>query len=189
MIPKEKIHGAILQRIMSGDYGPGAKLPTERDFSIEFGTTLWTIHTIMNELEESGFIERRRSAGTFVRDNIAMSKVVREKNRSSKTVAAIAARDFFYTRYGFEDIIGQLESSLAERGYNVVYEDMPKNTEGLTAFLDNCAASGIGAIVIFPERAELTFMYERSEIFMSFREIFFILTEGLSPSDICRSTA
>jgi DNA-binding LacI/PurR family transcriptional regulator len=183
MSAKEKIHSVILQRVMSGEYAPGAKLPTERDFSVEFETTLWTIHSIMNDLEESGFIERRRAAGTFVRDNIAMSKVVREKNRSSKTVVTIAARDFFYTRYGFEDIIGQMESSLSAKGYNVVYEDMPKNPEALDAFLENCASSGIGSIVIFPERAELTFMFYNSEALLNFPGDIFYFNRGLESLD------
>ena len=162
---------------------PGIKLPTERDFSIEFKTTLWTIHTVMNELEENGFLERHRSIGTFVRDNIAMQKVIREKNRNSKNIISIAARDFFYTRYGFEDIIGQMERLLEKKGYNVLYEDMPRNSEMLGKFLNDCVMSDINTIVVFPERNEFSFMYDNSDLFVKFPGDILYFNRGIEAVD------
>ncbi len=57
----------VLRRITSGDWAPGALLPTETDLAESYGCARVTVNRAMRELAEDGIIERRRKAGTRVR--------------------------------------------------------------------------------------------------------------------------
>jgi GntR family transcriptional regulator len=65
------LHYRILQiirsRIASGEYPVGTKLPTEVDFTAEFGVSRNTVRTALQTLVTDGLIERSSGRGTFVR--------------------------------------------------------------------------------------------------------------------------
>lgn len=52
--------------IVSGEYGPGAQLPTELDLCATRGVSRHTAREALRILREEGLIERRRGAGTIV---------------------------------------------------------------------------------------------------------------------------
>lgn len=62
-----KVKESILNRIMAGDWPPGTLLPNEIDLAQEFSTTRSTVSRAMRELVEDGLVERKRKAGTRVR--------------------------------------------------------------------------------------------------------------------------
>lgn len=67
--PKHQaIHDALRTRIATGVYAPGDQLPTEWALVEEFGASRPTVSRAVAELERNGMVERRRGAGTFVRD-------------------------------------------------------------------------------------------------------------------------
>jgi len=51
---------------MSGDYGPGAKLPTEAQLTKLYNVSRITVRRALQELASEGLIEARKSQGTFV---------------------------------------------------------------------------------------------------------------------------
>lgn len=57
---------AILDRIVAGDYGAGAMLPSETELGAELGVSQGTARKALAELERSGVVERRQGRGTFV---------------------------------------------------------------------------------------------------------------------------
>ena len=62
------VHHQLKQRIESGTYPPGTRLPSERQLSGEFDVSLITVRRAMDELVLDGLIERRQGIGSFVRD-------------------------------------------------------------------------------------------------------------------------
>lgn len=179
----EDVYGELLRRIESGDYAPGKKIPTGRALAKEFGVTHWRVHQVINELEDNGFVECRRSQGTFVRRNIRLDQVRREKSLGSKSVTIVVARDFFYVRMGYEDIIGQTERLLTEAGLSVNYEEMPKTTQGAASFLKEAVEESSKAIVIFPERAEWEALQRYAHLFDDYPGNVFFFNRGLGPND------
>jgi DNA-binding LacI/PurR family transcriptional regulator len=180
---KEKIYSEILKRIESGEYAIGAKIPTGRALAAEFGVTHWCIHTIINELEDNGFVDSRRALGTFVKQNIRLEKVSAQKSRGSKFVTMIAARNFYYLRKGYEDIIGRTEQILTENGFNVNYAEMPKTPYALKTFLKESLEQSVKAIVIFPELEEWSFMHKNVHVFMEYPGEIFYYNRGIGPND------
>ncbi|MFH1993397.1 MAG: GntR family transcriptional regulator [Pseudomonadota bacterium] len=58
----------ILSRIRSGEYPPGARIPSEHALAREYGIGRPTARQATELLLRKGFLKRRRGAGTFVRE-------------------------------------------------------------------------------------------------------------------------
>ncbi|RLK22684.1 regulatory GntR family protein [Micromonospora sp. M71_S20] len=64
----QRIYAAIRAAIESGEYAPGARLPSEAAFAREFGVTHVTVRQALAELRRDGLVEPRQGVGTFVRE-------------------------------------------------------------------------------------------------------------------------
>ncbi|MHA3979295.1 FadR/GntR family transcriptional regulator [Halovulum sp. GXIMD14794] len=63
---EEQIYYDLLGRIQSGAYPQGSRLPTEKDFSEEFGVSRPVVRSALARLREAGLVVSRRGAGSFV---------------------------------------------------------------------------------------------------------------------------
>lgn len=67
---KGSIHQRILRdmedRILSGDWAPGHRIPYEHELMVEYRCSRMTVNKVMSELAARGLITRRRRAGSFV---------------------------------------------------------------------------------------------------------------------------
>lgn len=62
---RDRIH----RKILEGHYGPGDRLPRDIDIAAELGCARSTVQRAMQDLSDSGIIERRRKGGTHVRSD------------------------------------------------------------------------------------------------------------------------
>lgn len=63
----EQTYEKLLQLIVSEDYQPGDRLPSENDLSERFNVSRNTLRTALKKLSVIGFTETRRGGGTFVK--------------------------------------------------------------------------------------------------------------------------
>lgn len=56
------------ERILSGEWAPGMRLPTVRELEVQFATSRVTVQTVQDRLRRDGFLIMRGRAGTFVCD-------------------------------------------------------------------------------------------------------------------------
>lgn len=61
-----KVEKEILEKIKSGEYKPGDRIPPELELQRIFGVSRITIRQAISKLVEAGFLKRRRGKGTFV---------------------------------------------------------------------------------------------------------------------------
>lgn len=61
-----RIEGDIERRILSGEWRPGFRLPTESELMAEYGCARMTASKAMASLAARGLVTRRRRAGTIV---------------------------------------------------------------------------------------------------------------------------
>lgn len=54
------------QRIFSGRWTAGSKLPAERDLAAQFAVSRQTVREALDEIERAGLVTRRHGSGTFV---------------------------------------------------------------------------------------------------------------------------
>lgn len=62
----QTILGEIEDRIVSGEWPPGFRLPFEVDLARDYGCSRMTVNKVMTQLAKAGLIERHRKAGSFV---------------------------------------------------------------------------------------------------------------------------
>ncbi len=61
------VFDALLERILDGTYGPGARLPPERALVAELGASRIPVRGALARLASHGLVEARRGSGTVVR--------------------------------------------------------------------------------------------------------------------------
>ncbi len=67
----QKIKERILERIQSGEFDEGERLPTEKELVAEFGVARMTVHRALSELTREGHIVRVQGVGSFVAERKA----------------------------------------------------------------------------------------------------------------------
>lgn len=66
-LPKsQQVYLALRDRIAQGFYDPVGGLPGEQTLAAEFGVSRVTLRRALADLENDGFVDRRRGAGTFL---------------------------------------------------------------------------------------------------------------------------
>lgn len=61
------VRDAIRTRILNRTYAPGDRLPRDEDIALEMGCARTTVHRAMQDLAQTGLVERKRKGGTHVR--------------------------------------------------------------------------------------------------------------------------
>lgn len=60
------VRDEIRARILNRTYAPGDRLPRDEDIAQEFGCARTTVHRAMQDLSQTGLVERKRKGGTHV---------------------------------------------------------------------------------------------------------------------------
>lgn len=71
-----RILGDIEQKILSGEWPPGHRLPFEVDLAAQYGCSRMTANKVLTQLARAGMIERRKKSGSFVSQPIAQAAVL-----------------------------------------------------------------------------------------------------------------
>jgi GntR family transcriptional regulator len=64
----EQVRLRLEEAIAAGEFGPQARLPSERSLSARFGVSRMTVRAALKELDSSGVVTTRHGWGTFVAD-------------------------------------------------------------------------------------------------------------------------
>lgn len=62
----QRIQADIEAKIVSGEWPPGHRLPTELEMCAIYGCSRMTVNKVLSRLTRDGLIERRKRAGSFV---------------------------------------------------------------------------------------------------------------------------
>lgn len=63
-----QLRAALVERIATGEWGPGTAIPNESDLAREFGVSPGTIRKALHLMENEHLVTRRQGRGTFVND-------------------------------------------------------------------------------------------------------------------------
>ncbi|MBU1219535.1 GntR family transcriptional regulator [Myxococcota bacterium] len=81
-----QIEHQIQEFIISGDLGPAAKLPSERQMAEQLGVSRGTVKKAYENLVRTGFLEVRRGSGCFVRGQSKSSTRLETAQKLIRTV-------------------------------------------------------------------------------------------------------
>src|SRR3984893_19513098 len=89
--PVQKLYQQIARQIAAaiaaGRYGPGDKLPSERELADDFGVSRPTIRDAMIALEFQGLVEARQGSGVYVKAAPQSSEDASERDVSALELA------------------------------------------------------------------------------------------------------
>ncbi len=87
------IYAQILEeiqlRIIAGQYQPGGKIPSVREFAAEAGVNPNTMQKALSELERYGLVMAQRTSGRVVTEDMEMIKEIRSKLAREQILAFI----------------------------------------------------------------------------------------------------
>ncbi len=72
----QRILADIEQRILSGKWPPGHRIPSEHELTIEYQCSRMTVNKALTQLAQASMIERRRKVGSFVMRSQSRSAVL-----------------------------------------------------------------------------------------------------------------
>ncbi|AJY44491.1 histidine utilization repressor [Martelella endophytica] len=89
-----RIEREVEDRILSGEWPPGTRIPFEHELTAHYGCSRMTVNKALSELVRKGLIERRRKSGSYVRQPEVLSAVM-EIHQLEREVRALGlAYDF-----------------------------------------------------------------------------------------------
>ncbi|MEN8254655.1 MAG: substrate-binding domain-containing protein [Verrucomicrobiota bacterium] len=106
------VQEVVREKIASGEWRVGHKLPSERDLEKKLGLSRLTISKGLTGLADEGLLERRRGQGTFV---AARTKNGSVKGSVIKYICPALARDIIV----HHDVLSAMHDGLDEAGYHV----------------------------------------------------------------------
>jgi DNA-binding LacI/PurR family transcriptional regulator len=142
-----QIYNYLLEGILSGSFGAGARLPSENELCDKFKVSRITSKRALELLAEQGFISRRPGKGSYVigaRDR-------RNKDLSSSRTIGFIIPDFsdsFGTR-----VISSVEESCAAHGYQLVLKQTRDHEEEEKRAIHSL--SGAAGILLVPIHGEI----------------------------------
>ena len=80
----------IRQKITSGEYSQGDRLPTTQELCEQYGVSKITVKRAMDDLVTMGLVARRRGSGTYVKGIEGTSRLTGVGNRSHQMRGLVA---------------------------------------------------------------------------------------------------
>lgn len=84
-----QVYSALREWIYSGNYGPGAQLPTESELCDMFNVSRITTRKALDILVDEGLVNRQPGRGTFVVDDLADAPVLGDMEQLLRKVARL----------------------------------------------------------------------------------------------------
>ena len=136
----EQIYRSLLAKIDSGEYAPGAAVPSELELAREWGVSRITSRRALEMLSESRRVERRRGKGTFVR-----------ASGEARTVALII--DHFSASFG-SDLLRAIERACAVRGVDLLLYCTYGSLDAENRALERALAAGADGLLLICAQGE-----------------------------------
>lgn len=106
----KQVEDTIRNKILSGELGPGDKIPTERELEKEFNLSRITISKGLSNLVSEGLLMRKQGHGTFV----TLGSKKEDTPRLIKYISPMGFKGEVPIRYG---VLEAMHDVLADKGY------------------------------------------------------------------------
>lgn len=103
----ERLITEIRDKIVSGEWAPGYRVPFETDMAADHGVSRMTMNKVLTQLTREGYLERRRKLGTVVAMPRLQSATMKVANVSDEVASAGHA-------YSFKTLTTQLRKASAD---------------------------------------------------------------------------
>lgn len=146
--PKYKIlMEEILSWIVTGQFKPHDKLPSENEIGARFGMSRQTVRQALGDLEQEGWLYREQGKGTFV------SGQTQSERRGAPQGMTIGMITTYISDYIFPTIVRGVESRLRERGARLLLASTDNEKEKEKQSLESMLREPLAGLLIEPTRS------------------------------------
>lgn len=139
----------IKSKILSGEYSPLEKIPTEFALQEMYNVSRHTVRKAILELSNEGFLRSEKGSGTYV-SNDYQSRV--GANSNNKTIGVITT---YISDYIFPSIIRGIEGRLNEDNYSLLLASTNNDVEQEKKALEMMLSYGVDGLIVEPTKSNL----------------------------------
>jgi len=144
----ERIAQWLRERIASGEYSVGQKLPSAKDLAIQFNTSTITANKALNHLASEGKVHRSTGLGSVVDAPKALaSNNMRNQNSPTKLIGVIV---FDVSHPFWAGTIRGIEEKCRHYGYNLLIGNDEGNLKKAESYLKSFIARGVEGLIFVP---------------------------------------
>src|SRR6059058_3341099 len=81
-----RVYTILRDGLLSGEFAPGAKLPSHTQLAAQFGVATLTVRHVLAHLEEEGLVSREHGRGTFARARTTPAVLIVEDDPLARTL-------------------------------------------------------------------------------------------------------
>lgn len=119
---RKTIYERLFQGIMSGEYQPGDKMPSENELSELYKASRPTVSGALNELRKKGLVERLPGSGTYVKK---AGQVADQKIGLMVPRHCIAPREFGHFVSLFSRYVQEMSHIISRNDHVLLMNDLP----------------------------------------------------------------
>jgi DNA-binding transcriptional regulator YhcF (GntR family) len=109
-----RVYTILRHALLSGEFAPGAKLPSHTELAAQFGVATLTVRHVLAHLEQEGLVSREHGRGTFARARATPAVLIVEDDALARTLLRT-----YVTKAGYRPI----EASGPTEGLAVLAQD------------------------------------------------------------------
>ncbi len=147
-----KLYNSLYDKIVSGEYSEGEKLPTEKELAEQFNVSNITSKKSLEMLADNGMIKRVPGKGSFVIKSTIDNKVIVQKSKSNSPIIGVVLSDFSES-YG-TNLLSGIEEEASKNNCFII----PKRSYGKQELendaIDSLVDMGVDGIIVMPVHGE-----------------------------------
>lgn len=127
------VYTSLRERIVSGEFPPGTKLPPHTQLATQFGVAPLTVRQVLARLEEEGLVSRQQGRGTLVREHTTPAILIVEDQEEMRALLRVHVENAGYRAIAQEGPAGALAALESDPGITLVFSDvhMPNKEDGI----------------------------------------------------------
>ena len=145
------LYRKLCEKIESGEYAVGSKIPSEQEITEEYGVSRITSKHALEQLVSEGFIKRFPGKGTFVQSNTAIAvhpiSAAAHAPADEKPNMIGIVMESLSSDFGGEILMG-IEQKCAELGYSAIVKFSYGKEEREAECIRELLAAGVRGIVM-----------------------------------------
>lgn len=161
----------VKEKIISGGYQPGDKLPSENQLSAKYDISRQTVRKAFAILEQDGYIYAEHGRGTFVSDQAF-------KAQNSKNIAVVTT---YLSDYIFPRVIQGIERVLTENGYTIILKTTGNSRKREALYLQELLTKDVDGIIIEPSKSQIYCNHQDLYARFEERHIPYVFIQGCFP--------
>jgi DNA-binding LacI/PurR family transcriptional regulator len=144
----QSICQVLLERIKSGAYPPGEKIPGTKELAREFDTSSITIDKALSSLVETGYISRTAKLGSFINSETDWPQDP-EAGPAGTSLYSLLMRDS-PSPYFWKNTVKGIHDAVQKHDFNILFGYIDENPERARDYIQGLHRKGVKGILFAP---------------------------------------